>query len=225
VVLIAEIGNCHLGNKKTFKDMIRIAKECGATMVKSQAFLAKDINGSFPPEFYKMCQFTYEEYLEMIWWAKEIIGIDIFYSIFSKKLDPMKYNQRWHKYADSQVKSKLREIEKNDAMNLIVSVPEISVKPKLEHAYVMHVSNYLTNAPALENIRLLKEYYDRPVGYSDHTVGIDWCEIAYKEYGACIIEKHFTLTRNIYYDNKQYRDAIHSATPDELCVLAKRVGL
>jgi len=224
MILISEIGNCHAGDFNKFKEMIRISKECGATLCKSQAFIGKDIKGSMPSEFYTQCQFQYEQYLEAIWYAREVVGIDLFYSFFSKKLEPIAYHQRWHKYAASQVDKKLREIEKRDAANLIVSIKEAGIKPKLKLSNVLHVSPYLANNPGLENIKLLKEWYNMPIGYSDHTVGVEWCEKAYKEYNSRIIEKHFTLTRDIYFDGIQYRDAVHSATPEEMYKLAKTMG-
>lgn len=223
-ILIAEIGNCHQGDITQAKELIRVAKESGATLVKGQAFLAEEISGSMPFGFYKDCEFSQEEYLELIHYAKEDVGIDLFYSIFSRKLLPMSYHQRWHKFSGSQTKKNPSYTERMDWENVFVSIPAISAKPNLEKAKVMYVTDYLTTSPHLEHIDLLKEYYKRPVGYSDHTVGIEYCILANKECGANVIEKHFTLTRDIFYDGHQFRDAVHSALPDQFAKLAKIVG-
>jgi N,N'-diacetyllegionaminate synthase len=58
------------------------------------------------------------------------------------------------------------------------------------------VSNYPAD-PADVNLRAMKTLYDAfgfPVGYSDHTLGIE-VPLAAVAMGACIVEKHFTLDR------------------------------
>jgi N,N'-diacetyllegionaminate synthase len=60
------------------------------------------------------------------------------------------------------------------------------------------VSNYPA-APASVNLRAMKTLEQRfnvPVGYSDHTEGIS-VPLGAAALGACIIEKHFTLDRNL----------------------------
>lgn len=60
------------------------------------------------------------------------------------------------------------------------------------------VSNYPTN-PADVNLRAmhtLAREFDLPVGFSDHTTGVD-IAIASVALGAVVLEKHFTLDRNL----------------------------
>jgi N,N'-diacetyllegionaminate synthase len=56
------------------------------------------------------------------------------------------------------------------------------------------VSSYPTRAADanLRNIELFARTFDRPVGFSDHTLGIA-VPLAAVALGACLIEKHFTL--------------------------------
>lgn len=73
----------------------------------------------------------------------------------------------------------------------------------------------------LNNIETLqKNYPEYPVGFSDHTLGIS-IPLASVAKGACLIEKHFTLDKNMVgWDHKV------SATPDEMkiiCEESKRI--
>ncbi len=70
----------------------------------------------------------------------------------------------------------------------------------------------------LNAIKTLRQAFQVPVGYSDHTEGIDIC-IAAVAIGACIIEKHFTLDKTLPGPDHQA-----SIEPDELknLVLAVR---
>ena len=72
----------------------------------------------------------------------------------------------------------------------------------------------------LENMETLKRIYPYPVGFSDHTLGFS-IPLAAVAKQACIIEKHFTLDKNMEgWDHKI------SATPEELkiiCSESKRI--
>lgn len=73
----------------------------------------------------------------------------------------------------------------------------------------------------LNNIETLQRTYpDYPIGFSDHTLGVS-IPLASVAKGACVIEKHFTLDKNMEgWDHKV------SATPEELrliCEESKRI--
>ena len=67
----------------------------------------------------------------------------------------------------------------------------------------------------LRNIPMLREAFDVPVGFSDHTLGTS-IPLAAIALGACIIEKHFTLDK----DMAGWDHAI-SADPAELRVIVE----
>ena len=62
----------------------------------------------------------------------------------------------------------------------------------------------------LKAMETMKEAFDLPVGYSDHTKGLE-IPIAAVARGACVIEKHFTLSREM-----EGPDHKASIEPDEL---------
>lgn len=220
-LLIAEISNAHFGNFDTAKALIRAAHNSGASIVKGQAFMAKDIKtGSMPFEFYEQCQFSFQEYVELIEYAREI-GTDLFYSIFSPELSELLYEQRWHKIAGGQVR--LGTYEKIDNKKVIVSVPRDCELPYFVKSEILHVSDYFDEEPELKRITELGKIYGRRVGYSDHTLGIETAISAARDYGAHIIEKHFCLEKSVTFKGVVYRDTVHGVTPFEFEALARKI--
>jgi sialic acid synthase SpsE len=221
-LIIAEIGNSHFGSIKKARELIRAAHESGADVIKGQAFKADDIKiGSMPFAFYKECELSIHEYIELIDYARDI-GNDLFYSIFSNGFDQISMYQNWHKIAGSQTRQG-KATDLHDIENMIISVPSESNLlgfPKFKKAELCYVSEYMTKDPCLGNIQLLSKWLGRQVGYSDHTVGIDFAKIAYSEFGAHIIEKHFCLTKNEEFSGVVFRDTVHGATPQEFETLA-----
>ena len=81
------------------------------------------------------------------------------------------------------------------------------------------VSNYPCDIQSI-NLRVLetlKQAFDLPVGYSDHSAGIE-AAILSISLGAKVIEKHFTLDKNL-----QGPDHLASSTPDEFKLLCSSV--
>ncbi len=84
----------------------------------------------------------------------------------------------------------------------------------------MHcVTEYPAKDAKLERIKWLSEFLGKPVGYSDHTIGIEACVEAVRKYDACVIEKHFTFD----HDFGPLRDHKHAATPEEMRELVRLV--
>lgn len=69
----------------------------------------------------------------------------------------------------------------------------------------------------LKAMKTIKEAFKLPVGYSDHTLGIT-IPIAAVSMGACVIEKHFTLDKNM-----EGPDHLASLEPDELKIMVKNI--
>ena len=84
------------------------------------------------------------------------------------------------------------------------------------------VSNYPAN-PADVNLRAMQTMraaFDVPVGFSDHTTGID-VSLAAVALGACVIEKHFTLDRTL--PGPDHRASLEPAELRELIQAIRRV--
>lgn len=223
-MLIAEIGNNHMGSMLKAKELIKSAYLCGATVIKSQAFLAEDVasTGSMPREFYAQCEFSFAEYVALIKFSRDL-GVDLFYSIFSPSLLELRKYQKWHKVAGAQSAMAGFDFENYDNSKAFISIKEHGVMPKLKLATVMGVSGYFEK-PSWEWMENLELFYGRPIGYSDHNVGIDKCLEAIKRFKCPVIEKHFTVDSDIYWKGKHlYRDTVHGATPFELKLLSEEM--
>jgi len=212
-MVIAEIGLNHFGSIEEAKTLIRAANDSGADLIKSQAFLARDMKtGSMPTSFYEACQFTLQDYIDLIDYTRDLKN-DLFFSIFSDRFESLKTKQTWHKITGAQTRAG-KATEFHDHDNVIISVPNNVIIQPFKKANILHVTDYLTQRPNLRRISELKIMLSRDeVGYSDHTMGIDNCLKAIEVYGANIVEKHFTLVQDRRWNNQVFRDTIHGATP------------
>lgn len=217
-MLIAEIGNNHFGEISRACELIRVAKESGADLVKSQAFLSKDLShGSMPREFYDKCQFTFDQYVYLIKYAKSI-GIDLFYSIWSKELEALVYHQNWHKIPARFVFQKeMIWTEQRDSLKTIISVPSQCALPRIRNAHILWACEYLDPDPNMKHLDFLSKHYERSIGFSCHSVGIQNCCSAIKFFGSQIIEKHFMLKEcaNFNFKGTVFRDTQHATLPHD----------
>lgn len=85
---------------------------------------------------------------------------------------------------------------------------------------LLHCVSLYPCQPQNVNLRALitlRETFHRPVGFSDHTQGIEAC-LAATALGACALEKHFTLNKNA-----PGPDHLLSSDPTELAQLVRAV--
>jgi len=211
-MLIAEIGNNHFGDIEFAKDLIAAARMSGADIIKMQAFKAHDLtSGSMQPEFYKQCEFSLQDCIDLIYYARSI-GTDLFYTILSPEYKKLSEIQNWNKLS---VRAQYHLNPENyDKTNTFISFPKNKIfagMPSLRYAKILYAGDYLTDDPELNYINILRNRYRRFVGYSCHTVGPHAAIAAVIDNGAKIIEKHFTTRKNMEFEGRVFRDTVHAA--------------
>jgi N,N'-diacetyllegionaminate synthase len=135
------------------------------------------------------------------------LGIDLF-KIPSGELTNLPYLEKILTLSDSIIlstgMSTLSEIEE--------TVSVLRVNPKVQISILHCNTEYPTPFSDVNLLAMnsLKKHFNTPVGYSDHTIGIE-VPIAAVALGATIIEKHFTLSRTM-----EGPDHAASIEPEEL---------
>lgn len=234
-VIVAEIGENHLGSIQLARKMILEAARAGANIVKFQSYFGKDFRDDDPEkEWFTRVELSNETHFELKKYAEEN-GVEFLSSPFSyerakflceilglKKIkiaSGMLMNFKVLDYLNSAGiqtilvstgMATLPDIDK--ALNHIKNIPNI---------YLLHcVSQYpcKDEEANLKAILTLKKQFNLPVGYSDHTIGIDACLTAVA-LGASVIEKHFTFDKNC----PEGTDHILSATADEFKEMVDKI--
>ena len=220
MLIIAEIGQNHNGNMDIAKRLIRLAKESGADIAKFQLY---DVDKIFTPDFKwykegKQSQLTKKQTKELAEECRKV-GIEFMASVFDLKgVDWMEeISVKRYKIASRSI----YEYDLIDAIaatgkDIIVSLgmykekgfPVIRTPAKVDYLYC--ISKY----PALpEDLDFTRVNFNKYSGFSDHTIGIEAAIDAISR-GARIIEKHFTLDKNMHGP-----DHLLSAEPAELKLL------
>jgi sialic acid synthase SpsE len=218
--IIAEAGSNHNGDIECAKQLIDAAVESGADAVKFQLFKAETLYSKYTPEFsYLKGQNVYDliknietprEWIEeLAHYCKSIKflatpfdceAVDLLdkyvpaFKIASFEIVDIELIT----YAAEKEKpmilstgmANLGEIE--DALCAVRAVSTADIG-------LLHCSS-LYPAPAeavnLRAMKTMQHAFNVPVGFSDHTLGIH-ISLAAVAMGACIVEKHFTLDRNL----------------------------
>lgn len=248
VLIIAEAGVNHNGSLELAKDLVDKAKECGADIVKFQtAKLSSLVSKSAPMAEYQKenigkeesqkdmlskLLLPFEDY-EILSNYCRAVGIKFLSTPFDtpsiRFLDPLL--DIWkipsgeitnYPYLVEIAKTG-KEIILSTGMCTMDEVEDAVKVLKDNGAGKITILHCTTNYPTpMEDVNLtamlsLKERFGCPVGYSDHTRGIE-VPIAAVAMGATVIEKHFTLDRNM-----EGPDHKASLEPDELMDMVKAI--
>jgi len=242
-LIVAEVGNNHEGSAEVAARLVREAAKAGVDAVKFQTFRTEEFVSPRQAErFARMKRFelTQEEFSGLADLARSC-GL-IFMStpldhssarFLGGIVDIMKLAS-----GDITHLPLIREIAAQGLPMVIstgnATVPEIDLaletarlarpagKTGAEIALLHCVSAYPTPAEQanLAAMATLRDRYDCPIGYSDHTSGNKVAVLAVAA-GARIIEKHFTLDNN-YSD---FRDHQLSADPVAMADLVREIRM
>ncbi|EJL74898.1 N-acetylneuraminate synthase [Chryseobacterium populi] len=144
--------------------------------------------------------------LESLQYLKEI-GLDLV-KIPSGEITNLPYLRK-----AAQLFSKVILSTGMSSMNDIKAAVDVFKKEKIKDISILHCNTeYPTpmNDVNLKAMLTIKDVFETPVGYSDHTLGIE-VPIAAVALGANIIEKHFTLDKTM-----EGPDHAASLEPEEL---------
>ncbi len=227
VLIIAEAGVNHNGDIELAKKLIDVAVECGADIVKFQTFNPKKLASKYAAmaeyqkenlqiegpqeEMLNKLVLKQEEFIELARYCKQV-GIQFLSTPFEVDsihfLNPL---QNIWKIPSGEITNYpyLVEIAKtgkevilSTGMSTLDEVDDALEVLKTNGVVKITLLHCTTNYPtpmADVNLRAmlsLKGHSGYPVGYSDHTQGIE-VPIAAVAMGAKVIEKHFTLDRDM----------------------------
>jgi len=217
-MLIANIGTQHFGNLSKAKELIKVANNSGADLIKSIA-LAPNFDGLIDRDYYEMCSFCFDEYIELIEYTKSL-GNDLFFEIYGTLNESLLYHQSWRSVTTYDLNKSNNFMSDLDKETSIVSIGSELFPPPFINANIMHTMEKISDNPNLERINILKKIYNRNIGYSDKTIGIEACITANDIYNSNIIEKHITLEKGILFKGRTIEANIYSIIPRQFEDLA-----
>lgn len=225
--VIAEAGVNHNGRLDLALKLVDAAKKAGADAVKFQTFTAEAVATKYVPmvgyqkenvaqsqnqlTLLKKLELPFEDFIKIKKYCdkKKIIflstphtpdavdfldGLVPVYKIGSSDLNNIPFLKK--------VAKKKKLIILSTSMSTMLEVKE-SVKAIKKQAnnkiVILHCTNMYPCPFSQVNLRAMltiKKELNLPVGYSDHTLGIT-VPIMATALGACVIEKHFTLSRKM----------------------------
>jgi len=233
-IIIAEIGENHMGDMGRAKKMIAEAARAGADMVKFQSYLASEVADTDPEkEWFARVQLSDAAHYELKECAQKH-GVEFLSSPFSinrAKLLCEGLGLQKIKIASSELLNfpLLDYINRHaDTVFLSTGMATLAeIKQALAHlnnvktGYIMHCVTQYPVKPTDANLNVITtlraEFPRQHIGYSDHTTGLQ-AALTAVALGAEVIEKHFTLDKSL-----PGTDHILSADPNELRQLVKGV--
>jgi len=214
--LIADIGSNHKQDLVLAKESIDAAAEAGADAIKFQSIQLNELYlnpDAQTAAFVKQLEFP-EEWHRILHEYCSKKGIVFFSSpTYLKAVDLLEeIDVPLYKLASAQVGTFPQMVEKVAQLNKptifstgiaaldeVAKAVEIFLKNGNNQYIILHCNSIYPTPADRVNMQLMNTYrqlYGNPVGFSDHTIGTH-IACAAVSLGANVIEKHFTLDRNL----------------------------
>ena len=244
--IIAEIGVNHNGSVELAKKLIKSASECNVDAVKFQTFNSDDLvtedakTASYQEinadeksqlEMLKKLELTSDNFKELKEYALSK-GVMFLSSPFDKKsvdllesLDVPAY-----KLGSGELNNfELIDYVQKTGKPIIISTG-MATLDEIKETYdfienkdnliILHcITGYPTSFEEanLNFIKTLQSEFDSPIGFSDHSPGIE-LPIAAVALGACVVEKHFTIDKTL--DGPDHKASLD---PDEFKAMVSAI--
>lgn len=244
ILIIAEAGVNHNGNIETAKELVRTAKACGADIVKFQTANLNSLVSKFAPmadyqkentgneesqrDMLSKLLLSFDDFKELADYCKKV-GIMFLSTPFDiKSIHFLNGLQNIWKIPSGEITNYPYLVEIAKTEKPIIFSTGMSDMEEIGAAITVLKQNGSSNitllhctteypAPLnevnLNSMQTLKKEFNCKVGYSDHTNGIE-VSLAAAAMGASVIEKHFTLDKNM--PGPDHRASLE---PDELKAL------
>lgn len=220
VNVIAEVGMTHDGSLGHAIRMAETAAECGVDAVKFQLHDAQAETTRAAPsppyfrhetrwEYFERTAFTDDEWARLKR-ACEDAGVEFLCSVFSveavERLERIGVGR--YKIGSGEVTNLelVRRVAETSKPVLLTSGMsswaelDAAVAAAGDDVTVLQCTSQYPTPPERVGLNVfaeLRERYERPVGFSDHTLG-NVAALAAVTLGATVVEKHFTLSRDMY---------------------------
>ena len=233
--IIAEVGSNHDRKLDQAKKLIDIASESGVDAVKFQLFKAENLYSKEDPFFAVMkANELPQEWVEELAEYANSNGLIFLASPFDEEsvdylnqIDVIAYkwassetvNLPLLKYAAAKKKPMFISTGMCDLADIQEAI-DIVYSTGNEDVLLLHCIALYPTKPNQVNLRMmdtLRDAFHLPVGFSDHTMSIVVPAAAVAR-GACVIEKHFTLSRKLKGPDHPY-----ALEPDELKQMVKAI--
>ena len=234
-IVIAEIGENHIGDMDIARTLILKAAQAGADYVKFQSYRPQNFKKD-DPEYDWFCKVALsDENHVMLKREADKAGIKFLSSPFS--LERARFLCEYLHMKEIKIASGMMmnipilEYINDHAKTVFLStglatIPEIrkalSYLNRVKKCYILHCVTQYPCSDKDANLLAIKvlqdEFPENDIGYSDHTVGIDAAILAVA-LGAKVIEKHLTFDKNA----SEGTDHVLSVDPEELSEMVRRI--